>query len=157
MAKKSTVKKTIRKAPTKKVAVRKSAPKKTVSKKAAPKKAATKKTAPKKSAAPKKAKPKKANAKSIEKPVTKPSKPKKRCSKALPIIGLLINILFAPGLGTLIAGGKKKVTNGLIQLILSIVAWALIFTTVGMIVGGPLLFAMWVWSIVDMAKVIGEK
>lgn len=144
--KKSTVKKTIRKAPTKKVAVRKSAPKK----------AATKKATPKKSA-PKKAATKAASKKTTAKHVVKPSAPKKKCSKALPIIGLLINILIAPGLGTLIGGGTKRVRNGLIQLILSIVAWALVLTTVGAVIGAPLLFAMWVWSIVDMAKAIGEK
>lgn len=149
--KKSTVKKTIRKAPTKRVAVRKSTPKKTASKKTASKKSVPKKSAPKKSVS------KRVTAKPAARAVAKPSSPKKKCSKALPIIGLIINILIAPGLGTLIGDGKKRLRNGLIQLILSIVAWALILTMVGAIIGAPLLFAMWIWSIVDMAKAIGER
>lgn len=138
-AKKSPVKKTVKKAPTKKVAVKKAAPKKTV--------------APAKRAAPKK----KAEPKAVAKPVSKPTEPKKKKCKAMPIIGLIVNILIVPGLGTLIGGGKQKVRNGLIQLILSIVAYALILTMVGAVIGAPLLLAMWIWAIVDMAKVLGGR
>ncbi len=139
-----TIKKTVRRGPTKKVGVKKTS-KKSVSKKSTSKKSTVKKTGSKRPV--KKAVKRTASVKPRAKSTSKKS-------KALPIVGLLINILILPGLGTLIGGGSSRKKSGIIQLILSIIALALIFSVLGMFIGIPLWFAMWIWSIVVMAKAI---
>ena len=63
------------------------------------------------------------------------------------IIGIIINIFF-PGVGTLIVG---KISTGIIQVILSIIAGILIFTGFFSIIGMPMLIIVWIWSLVTVA------
>lgn len=129
MAKKATKKTTKKKAPVKKKAAKKPAKK--------PAKKATKKKAP---------------AKKTAKPVAKPVAKKKNDNVGLKVLGLVLNIVILPGLGTLIGGGKKRQTEGTIQLILAVIGWVLLVTIIGAVIGGPLLFIAWVWGIVAMAR-----
>ena len=132
--------------------VKKKATKKKVAKKAPTKKKVAKKPAKKPT------KKKVSSRKATAKPVAKPVK-KKTCGDGLKALGLVLNIIILPGLGTLIGGGKKRRTEGTIQLIVSVIAWALITTAifsiiniVALLVGVILLFIMWIWGIVSMAR-----
>ena len=136
-AKKSSIKKVVRKAPVKKVSSKKSFAKKT-----------TKKSVSKKKATPKAKPVTKAKGKSVK---------SKKCSKTWSIVGLLVNIIVIPGLGTLIGGGRSRRNSGIVQLVLSLISYLLIFTMVGAIIGFPLILAMWIWSIVDMARAVMEN
>ncbi|MEM2956281.1 MAG: hypothetical protein QW041_01770 [Candidatus Pacearchaeota archaeon] len=60
------------------------------------------------------------------------------------IIGLIVN-LFLPGLGTIIFG---KYDIGIIQLVLSLVGFFISITTIGVIIGIPLIIGMWIWALV---------
>jgi TM2 domain-containing membrane protein YozV len=62
-------------------------------------------------------------------------------------LAIIINIFF-PGVGTLIAG---KITQGIIQIILVIVAIILNLTVVLAIIGIPLGIGTWIWSLVSAA------
>ncbi len=66
-------------------------------------------------------------------------------SKTLLIVGLVVNIIL-PGLGTIIAAtqGKKYMTQGIIQLVLGILGWPLMFILVGFII----LPAVWIWALI---------
>ena len=70
--------------------------------------------------------------------------------KTLAIVGLILNIVILPGLGTLIGGGKSRQTTGIIQLVLSIISIPLMFV----IIGFPLLLAMWIWGIVTGVQMV---
>lgn len=96
---------------------------------------------------------KKAKKKVIKKTIqTKPvNNQKKKLTWA--IVGLVVNVAFLPGLGTLIAGKTKA---GLLQLLLVILGVVLCLTIVGVIIGIPLLIATWVWGIVSCVKIIQE-
>ncbi len=63
------------------------------------------------------------------------------------VLGVIVNIFF-PGIGTMIVG---KIGTGIVQLILSVIAWVLMFTVVGFVIGAPLAFIIWVWAIVSAA------
>jgi hypothetical protein len=63
------------------------------------------------------------------------------------VIGIIVNIFF-PGVGTLIVG---KISTGVIQIILSIIAGILIFTGFLSIIGMPMLIIVWIWSLVTVA------
>ena len=73
---------------------------------------------------------------------------KKKPDQGLAIVGLILNILILPGLGTLIGGGKTS--HGVLQLVFSIVSIPLMFV----IIGFPLLFAMWIWGIVSGVQMV---
>jgi len=73
----------------------------------------------------------------------------KKPSLGTAIAGLLVNILILPGLGSII-GGKTK--SGVIQLILFIVGIPLSFLLIGI----PLVIAMWIWGIVTGVELIQE-
>ncbi|MGV8169287.1 MAG: hypothetical protein ACP5N3_04495 [Candidatus Nanoarchaeia archaeon] len=75
------------------------------------------------------------------------AKPAAKEDKTMGILGLIIN-LFIPGLGTLIGFGKEKRTAGVIQLVLVVVSWILIWTVLLLIVGWLLWVAMWIWALV---------
>ena len=77
----------------------------------------------------------------------------KKPDKTLAIVGLILNILVLPGLGTIIAGRTKP---GVIQLVLSIVGLGLTLTIIGAIIGIPLIIAMWIWALVSGIKIVQE-
>lgn len=60
-------------------------------------------------------------------------------------LGIIVNI-FLPGIGTMIVG---KVGEGLLQLIFVGVAWLLSITVVGVVIGGPLGFIVWIWALIS--------
>ena len=66
------------------------------------------------------------------------------------ILALVLNIIIWPGLGSLIAGENVGWTQGLLNLL----GLVLIFTLIGMIIGIPLMIAMWVWGIVTGVQLI---
>lgn len=74
---------------------------------------------------------------------------KKRPSQGIAIASLLLNILILPGLGSLI-GGRTKV--GIIQLVLFIIAIPLSLILIGI----PLLIAMWIWALVTSIQIVKE-
>ena len=82
------------------------------------------------------------------------AKKEKRPSQGIAIVGLLLNILILPGLGSLIGG---KTTAGVLQLVLSLIGLGLIFTLIGAVVGIPLLIAMWIWALVTGIQLIKES
>ncbi|MEA2905518.1 MAG: hypothetical protein QOI12_2905 [Alphaproteobacteria bacterium] len=63
------------------------------------------------------------------------------------VLGVIVNI-FLPGVGTLIVG---KIGAGIIQIILYILGLIFIFTGVGSIIGLPVCFIVWIWSIISAA------
>jgi len=63
------------------------------------------------------------------------------------VIGIIINIFF-PGVGTLIVG---KISTGIIQVILSIIAGILLFTGFLSIIGMPMFLIVWIWALVSVA------
>ncbi len=143
---KKTVKKYIKKTPKKAVV-----PKRTQAKK--PVKKFVKKPAKKPASKAVKKPAKKTVAKPVAKPAAKP-KTEKTKNLGLKTVGLIINIIILPGLGTLIGGGKRRTTAGTWQLILAIVGWALTFfiSVLGSAIGLPLIFIAWIWSIISMAR-----
>ena len=77
-------------------------------------------------------------------------------SLGIAILALIINIFFLPGLGSIIGGETKK---GIIQMV-SYIGLFIIMAVV-MIMGSliwlafiPLIFAVWIWSIVTGVKLI---
>ena len=68
------------------------------------------------------------------------------------ILALVLNIIVWPGLGSLIAGENVGWTQGLLNLL----GLVLIFTIIGMIIGIPLMIAMWVWGIVTGVQLINR-
>ena len=74
---------------------------------------------------------------------------KKKPSQGIAIAALLLNILVLPGLGSLIGG---RTTEGIIQLVLFIIAIPLSFILIGI----PLLIAMWIWALVTGIQIIKE-
>src|SRR3989339_1031474 len=69
-----------------------------------------------------------------------------KVSSAGAIVGIIINIIFWPGLGTIIGG---DVGIGVIQMAMYFFAWLCILTFFGAIIGIPLAFAMWIWALVS--------
>ncbi len=74
-------------------------------------------------------------------------------SQSIAIVGLLINVLVLPGLGSLIGG---KTTPGILQLIFFIISIILDVTIIGLIIGIPLGIAMWIWGLVTGIGLIKE-
>ncbi len=63
-------------------------------------------------------------------------------------LAIIVNI-FLPGIGTLIV---KKYSQGIIQIVLGIIAAILTLTGILSIVGIPLAFGVWIWAIVSAAN-----
>ncbi|MBW2982790.1 hypothetical protein KY327_00640 [Candidatus Woesearchaeota archaeon] len=74
---------------------------------------------------------------------------KQQLSQGMAIAALLLNILVLPGLGTIIGGDTN---NGVIQLVLFIVGIPLAFVIVGI----PLMIAMWIWALVSGIQMVKE-
>ena len=134
-ARKSTKKKSKKRTATKKTK-RKAVSKKTTKRKSTKK--ATKKRVVKKKAAPKR----KASAPRTTRRVAKVRQSRSSANQTLAIIGLVINALLWPGLGTLIGGDTKK---GVTQMILTVVSIPLMIILIGL----PILIAVWIWGIVS--------
>jgi len=73
--------------------------------------------------------------------------------RGLAIVGLIVNI-FIPGVGSLIGGRTKE---GVIQLVMSIVAFVLDITIIGLVLGIPLGLAAWIWGIVTGVQMVRES
>lgn len=70
------------------------------------------------------------------------------------VAAIVINIFLPlPGVGTLLV---QKWVQAIFQIVLAIVAWFLILTVFGGIIGVPLLFAVWIWAIVSAATAPAE-
>lgn len=76
-------------------------------------------------------------------------------SLGLAVVGLILNILFMPGLGSVIAGKTK---TGLWQLLLLIIGLvlALTFVWLGMIIGVAMMAVAWSWGLFTGVKAIME-
>ena len=86
--------------------------------------------------------------KKTTKPVVKKTTSKhssKTDDKTLVIVGLLLNVLIWPGLGTLI---NKDISKGVIQMILFVIAVPLSFILIGI----PLLLGVWIWALLTSVK-----
>lgn len=75
---------------------------------------------------------------------------KKPQSQGLAIVGLLINILVFPGLGSII-GGRTSI--GIIQILLTLISIPLMFVVIGF----PLIFAVWIWGIVTGVRMVEDS
>ena len=67
----------------------------------------------------------------------------------LSVLGLILNALIFPGLGSLVGG---KTYEGVWQLIVAVIGVILSFFTIGI----PILVAAWIWGIVTGIKMIQE-
>ncbi|OYT37924.1 hypothetical protein B6U82_00925 [Candidatus Pacearchaeota archaeon ex4484_31] len=76
-------------------------------------------------------------------------KKKKKLSKNIAVVALLVNILILPGLGSLIGG---KTIEGVIQLVLFLVGLHLCFILIGI----PTVVAVWIWALVTGIQIIKE-
>lgn len=73
-----------------------------------------------------------------------------KISNSTAVLGLILNILVLPGLGSLIGG---KTTAGVLQLVLFLVGIPLAFVIVGI----PLMFGMWVWALITGIQMLSES
>lgn len=76
-------------------------------------------------------------------------KKKEKVSQGLAIAALLINVLVLPGLGSIIGG---KTNPGITQLVLFLIGIPLAFVIVGI----PLMIAMWIWALVTGIQIVKE-
>ncbi len=81
-------------------------------------------------------------------PAAAPAEAPKK-NQALAIIGLILNIIVLPGLGSLI-GGKTR--DGVWQLVLFIVGIPLCLVLIGF----PMMLAAWIWGIVTGVRMVQE-
>ena len=65
------------------------------------------------------------------------------------VTALVLNIVI-PGSGSLIAG---RTSQGVVQLILWVVSWPLMFVLIGF----PMLLAVWIWSLVSGIQILEES
>ena len=86
--------------------------------------------------------------------MTKKKISKEKKDKTLPIVGLILNILILPGLGTTI---NKQFTSGIIQMVMAIVGFLLTITILGIIVGVPLMIAAWIWALISGIKFVSDE
>lgn len=70
-------------------------------------------------------------------------------SQGIAIAALLLNILILPGLGSIVGG---RTSTGVTQIILAIISIPLIFIVIGI----PLLIAVWIWALVTGIQIIKE-
>lgn len=66
----------------------------------------------------------------------------KATNKTLAIVGLILNIIIWPGLGTIIGGDVGK---GVVQMVLSLVAIPLMYFLIGI----PLIVGVWIWALIS--------
>jgi hypothetical protein len=67
---------------------------------------------------------------------------------------MILNIVL-PGLGTLLYGNNKGV--GVAQLVLFLVGLLLCLTLIGIVIGGPMMLAAWIWSIVTGVGMLSQS
>lgn len=79
-------------------------------------------------------------------------KRKNRVSLGLAVIGLILNVLFAPGLGSLIAGKTKTGIWQIILFFLGAIGMYFFYTIFGIMI-----LASWVWGLVTGIKLIQES
>jgi len=72
-------------------------------------------------------------------------------TQAIAIVALCLNLLIWPGLGSLVA---SRIGIGLTQGFLMLLGLILTITIIGMIVGIPLMIAMWIWGLVTGIQLI---
>jgi len=72
---------------------------------------------------------------------------------SMQLAGILINIFVYPGVGTFFVG---KWVQALLQLILFSFGMLLCYTMIGIVIGAPLAFFVWIWGIVTVAKAQSE-
>ena len=74
--------------------------------------------------------------------------------KTMAIVGLILNIIILPGLGTIIGAIENKpyMNQGIIQLVLFLVGIPLAILLIGI----PLMIAMWIWALVSGIKMVKE-
>lgn len=73
-----------------------------------------------------------------------------KTSKGLAIAALLLNVLLLPGLGSIVGG---KTTEGIIQLVLTLVGIPLSIFLVGI----PLIIVAWVWALITGIQILQES
>ena len=76
----------------------------------------------------------------------------KPISQATAIVGLILNIVIWPGLGSLIGGEMVGWAQGFLMLLGAI----LTITIIGALLGIPLMIGMWVWGIVTGVQMINR-
>ena len=76
-----------------------------------------------------------------------------KIEKNMAIVGLVLNVIILPGLGTLIGGGSKYRTQGIWQLIVAIVSIPLMLLVIGFFSWA----AMWIWALITGIKMIQES
>ena len=74
--------------------------------------------------------------------------------KPLQLAAILINIFIYPGVGTFFVG---KWIQAIFQVLLFALAMLFCFTMVGVIIGAPLAFIVWVWGIVSVCNADSRK
>ena len=79
----------------------------------------------------------------------KSSKKEMRVTKNMAIVGLVLNVIVIPGLGSLICGKK---TAGIWQLVLSLVGVLLSIILIGI----PMIIAAWIWGLITGIRLIQE-
>ncbi len=76
---------------------------------------------------------------------------KKKLTKGLAVVALLLNVIVWPGLGTLVA---RKFSKGVMQMILSLVGFALMYVMPAAL----LIFGIvWIWALVSGIKIVIES
>lgn len=99
--------------------------------------------------------------KKTSKPVTQTPKPKQK-DNTLAIVGLILNLILLPGLGSIVGG---KIKEGIWQLVIlfgSVLLSLILFVTIIgipvailLIIGGPI--AAWVWGLITGIQMIKEN
>lgn len=82
------------------------------------------------------------------------SKTSEKTTFNIAILGLILNILVFPGLGSMVGG---RIKTGVIQFILMIVSILLDITIIGLLLGLPLGFGIWIWSLVTSIQVVQDS
>lgn len=73
-------------------------------------------------------------------------------SQAAAIVGLVLNIVIWPGLGSLVAGRSEGWAQGFLTLLGVILTVTVLFALVGV----PLIIGMWIWGIVSGIQAIQQ-
>jgi TM2 domain-containing membrane protein YozV len=69
------------------------------------------------------------------------------------LAGLLVNVLFVPGLGSLIGG---KTNAGIFQLLMFLLGIPLCLSIIGLVIGGPMVMGAWIWGLVSGVNMLSE-
>lgn len=69
------------------------------------------------------------------------------------LAGLLVNVLFLPGLGSLIGG---KTNAGIFQLLMFLLGIPLCLSIIGLVIGGPMVMGAWIWGLVSGVNMLSE-